>query len=87
MKKIDDILCIRPIQKDNEDKFILTIGDTMVSEKIFDSEEDAELYVDGRPIDLIFGITVGICHAMIERRMKENGTMINNNKVEDNGNN
>lgn len=87
MKKIDDILCIRKVQVDNDEKVIITMGDKMVVGHTFENEEDAEKYIDEKPIELIFGIAVGVAKSMIDHEIKEKRTMVNNNKVENHGDN
>ena len=44
--KKQDIVKVRTIKKDEEDKFILTVGNYMVAPTEFDSQEEAEQYLE-----------------------------------------
>lgn len=44
--KAQDIVKVRALKKDEEDKFTFTVGEYMVSPLVFDTQEEAEQYLE-----------------------------------------
>ena len=55
---------VRALSAENE-KFIVTCGNMMATKKQFDSREEAEAYIDSKPYDLIFTLTVAASKAVL----------------------
>ena len=55
---------VRAVSAENE-KFIVTCGNMMASKKQFDSREEAEAYIESKPYDLIFTLSVAAAKAVL----------------------
>ena len=55
---------VRAVSAENE-KFIVTCGNMMANKKQFDSREEAEAYIDSKPYDLIFTLSVAAAKAVL----------------------
>ena len=55
---------VRAVSVENE-KFIITCGNMMASKKQFDSREEAEAYIESKPYDLIFTLSVAAAKAVL----------------------
>ena len=44
--KTQDIVKVRAIKKDEEDKFTFTVGEYLVAPLVFDTQEEAEQYLE-----------------------------------------
>lgn len=55
---------VRALSAEDE-KFIVTCGNMMASKKQFNSREEAEAYIDSKPYDLIFTLSVAATKAVL----------------------
>lgn len=51
------IFQVRPVNEKRND-FVITIGDNLASEKHFESEKQAQKYINARPWELIFSLAI-----------------------------
>ena len=55
---------VRPLGTE-EKGFIITAGNMMASKKIFETQEEAEKYIESKPCDLIFTLAVAAAKATL----------------------
>lgn len=60
----EDFFKVRMLSAENE-KYIITCGNMMASKKQFDSREEAEAYIESKPYDLIFTLSVAAGKAVL----------------------
>lgn len=59
---------VRPLGTE-EKGFIITVGNMMASQKTFETQEEAEEYIESKPYDLIFTLAVAAMKAtLIEKK-------------------
>ena len=55
---------VRPLGTE-EEGFIITAGNMMASRKTFETQEEAEKYIESKPYDLIFTLAVAAAKAAL----------------------
>lgn len=55
---------VRPLGTE-EKGFIITMGNMMASKKTFETQEEAESYIESKPYDLIFTLAVAATKAAL----------------------
>lgn len=60
----EEFFKVRAVSAENE-KYIITCGNMMASKKQFDSKEEAEDYIESKPYDLIFTLSVAASKAVL----------------------
>ena len=62
-----EIFKVRALNAENE-KYIISCGNMMASKKQFDSREEAESYIESKPYDLIFTLSVAASKAVLTEK-------------------
>lgn len=60
----EEFFKVRALSAENE-KYIITCGNMMASKKQFNSKEEAEAYIESKPYDLIFTLSVAASKAVL----------------------
>ena len=65
-KEMDEVefFKVRPLGTE-EQGFIITAGNMMASRKTFETQEEAEKYIESKPYDLIFTLAVAAAKASL----------------------
>lgn len=59
MEEREELNLFKTVKKTNE-KFVIVTGGLQASRKEFDSEEDAQKYIDEKPWELIFAMIIAV---------------------------
>ena len=80
--KRQDVVKVRAIKKDEEDKFILTVGNYVVAPISFDSREEAEQYLETNfnLTNLDLSIIGAMCQRLNEIKKQDNSNPKNEEK-------
>ena len=70
-RSVRDLLKVRPVKKDDEDVFIICMGDMMVDEQPYETYEDAQYQIDNTNYEIVFNICVHVFNRLMELQNKK----------------